>query len=624
MKVLLASPYGFVPEIIYPEYQFLDCLQNGVNELHVLRTGKQPRIFPGRSILHQNPLDVTEDVILSNCIRFERNLGLRFPDFAYHDMNQFFESSDLEELDEYLKTNPLRADLGDFGKLKVDGLNLGECAIFLALRRTMLGDLSEMDEQTRQSFQFQLEACFLGLKLIKRLWKQEGGFDGLVLSHFNYPLSKLTYRYCKLMNPNLHFQLLTTPNLMGQKVGFRATVFEQSRSSLDDYFETWSRNQPFPILKSNKVKRHFQFMFEGKSRKGYSKAVSSRAGQFFDDWGWNRSNATFIAYLSGSQERFSAELSGCESRGSYLFETQLEWVEHLVNLFKDKSAQLVIRMHPREFLKEKPTKLATDLIEIAKGFPVNIRLNIPEDNVSSYDLMQHARAVLVSWSTTTVEASLLGVPVLGYMKDHDTYPMWDLGVIPESKEEYLSLLESWTEDPPEHSLKYSIQTVRWFSYFINLGHMDFEQNLNYKPWVYGQWTDRYCRLFSKLLDKDYNPMVFLSKERVRESEAVQKSFETGESLENCLIKALPKQIEDDTEDHQLVKTMLTDLSRLLFSIPAAYRIRVVSRGEQAVPGPGEYLFVLGASSEESSVASSVRYVSESEHLLKFFCEEVFC
>jgi len=631
MKVLLASLHGFIPEVIYPEYLFCAHLGKTDHQIHVLRTGPENPVFPGRSLLHQDPLDLSMDAVHSNLHRFEEDLEHRFTHFYFHNIRDYLQQEDLLSMESFLGQTDIHENLENFSSILVDGIPLGQCSIFLALRRTMIGSLEDMDEPSRLSFIMQLKACYLSLRLIQNVWKKSGGFDALVASHFNYPLTKLIYWFCSQQNSKLHFQLLTVPNLMGQKQGFRYCVFEQMREPLDDYFENYNKRKPFPLLQTEKIQKHFEFMFAGKSRIGYSKAIGIQAGQFFRLWNFDRERPLFVAYLSGSQERFAAQLAGCESRGEYLFDSQLQWIDRLVKEFSDSDSQLVIRPHPREYIKEKPTKLIEELLNQSKFWPENIHLNTPDEEISSYDLMLHASAVLVSWSTTTIEAGLLGIPVLGYMKDHDTYPMWDLGHIPDSREDYILLLRKWLRDEPSHCLEYSMAALRWFSYYLNIAHVDMESVLNFKRWVYSEWTDRYIREFRKLSDAFYNP-VYLEDSLDTDIQRLLKiSFEERKSLVRLQSESLQLKPEADQSESEILMSVLYSLARQLFSIPEGFKVKVhkdilSEAAQDSKAGPGEIHFKLlsDASSHDSTKrCGKVRSVFPHQRLLKFFCEKVF-
>jgi len=138
-----------------------------------------------------------------------------------------------------------------------------------------------------------------------------------------------------------------------------------------------------------------------------------------------------VAYTSGLDEQAAhnilAEAMDPTGRPSAdVFENQIDWLVALAaHVAKQNDAHLVIRVHPREGANKRDRVvskhlglLRTALVDL----PANVTVVWPQDVVSSYDLMEAADLVLISWSTVGLEAARLGVPVVAAFKTNHVYP----------------------------------------------------------------------------------------------------------------------------------------------------------------------------------------------------------
>ncbi len=138
--------------------------------------------------------------------------------------------------------------------------------------------------------------------------------------------------------------------------------------------------------------------------------------------GLSTSKKILVAYTSSRDEYTGAEFAG-RFRGiifdqTSAFETQIDWLQHLVDFVRDRDdIQLVVRVHPREGKRGQrgPSNHLAELREkFDKPLP-NCLFIWPESKVSSYDLAEITDLAVTSWSSIAMELSRLGVPVLRSM-----------------------------------------------------------------------------------------------------------------------------------------------------------------------------------------------------------------
>ncbi len=131
-----------------------------------------------------------------------------------------------------------------------------------------------------------------------------------------------------------------------------------------------------------------------------------------------------------------------QSHSNTLFEDMFDWLEALVGVVISRPETLfVIRAHPDE---DRPGKASRESVaDWFRRSPLNGRENVvfiePSEYVSSYELIDRAKAVLVYSSSVGLEASVLGVPVL--CAGRARYTQAQTVVFPTSRQAYLDQLD---------------------------------------------------------------------------------------------------------------------------------------------------------------------------------------
>jgi len=124
-----------------------------------------------------------------------------------------------------------------------------------------------------------------------------------------------------------------------------------------------------------------------------------------------------------------------------IFTNMIEWLKETIQYFSArKDLQLLIRVHPAEIRGTIPSRQkAVD--QINKMFPrlaSNIKVIPPENQVSTYPLMEHCDSVIIYGTKTGIELAGTGIPVIvageAWIKNKG------ITIDPASKEEYFSIL----------------------------------------------------------------------------------------------------------------------------------------------------------------------------------------
>ncbi|KAF0146425.1 MAG: hypothetical protein FD156_93 [Nitrospirae bacterium] len=149
---------------------------------------------------------------------------------------------------------------------------------------------------------------------------------------------------------------------------------------------------------------------------------------------------------SSQDELLSAKAVGAKVLCNNIFQEQTEWVQFILDRFSEsKDYFIVLRVHPRDFPNQRENKHSEysvfyySLYEKYKNSD-SIHINLPQDNISLYDLFEEAALVLNGWSSAGEEAGLLGIPVVSAFQDYCNYP-GNLEPSYADRLEYLNLIQ---------------------------------------------------------------------------------------------------------------------------------------------------------------------------------------
>lgn len=216
------------------------------------------------------------------------------------------------------------------------------------------------------------------------------------------------------------------------------------------------------------VTSHYLELLRGTSPFVYSRPISS---QYFDVrkyFGVQPHQKVAVATLGSYDEERAAEVVGARVHTAPpLFKTQIDWVKALASYAERRpDLFLVIRVHPREFPNKRENASSHHgqlMKEAFSGFPANVAVNWPEDEISMYDLADQTDVFLNSWSSVGQEMALLGIPVVLYAPDVAFYPA-DLGYVGTSIESYFAAIECALTDG--WSFERVRRAYRWYVYFF--------------------------------------------------------------------------------------------------------------------------------------------------------------
>jgi hypothetical protein len=146
-----------------------------------------------------------------------------------------------------------------------------------------------------------------------------------------------------------------------------------------------------------------------------------------------------------------------------------EWITRTVQYFANRNdVQLVIRVHPGERLTHGPSMV--DVVNAAMpAVPENIHIIGPLEKVNTYDLMEFTNLGLVFTTTTGLEMSLNGIPVIACGNTH--YRNRGFTLDPKSYDDYFNVLNSVLSNVGKSQLTEAQVELAWrYAYYFFFGY----------------------------------------------------------------------------------------------------------------------------------------------------------
>lgn len=128
-----------------------------------------------------------------------------------------------------------------------------------------------------------------------------------------------------------------------------------------------------------------------------------------------------------------------------VFENQFNWVsETIMWTSKRPEINLIIRLHPRDLPNKRDSIISeqhSKWIGLLADLPPNVVVNHPDQQISFKEVCVISDVLVTGWSSTAIEAMLLGKPVVTYDQHLPGFPK-DLHLTGESKKEYFNNLDT--------------------------------------------------------------------------------------------------------------------------------------------------------------------------------------
>lgn len=251
---------------------------------------------------------------------------------------------------------------------------------------------------------------------------------------------------------------------------------------------TWRvfNSNPLSTRQVFNASKHLRSLFKATSPWVYStSATAASRSEIQNRIGSLDSQKVFLLTTSSQDEIFAATFTGVFEFNTTktLFANNYEWVNFVVSAVNSNPDWfLIIRPHPREF-PNKREKVMSDSGQTLSLFlekfidHPRIFVNLPNQEISIYDLAKITDVHLNSTSTVGVEFALLGIPSIltgeGFLT---SYPP-EISNIPTSIENYRSLMEKVSKGDSGAA---QVSAIKWLWFR--------QRVVNHKVWRTGPYV----------------------------------------------------------------------------------------------------------------------------------------
>jgi hypothetical protein len=239
----------------------------------------------------------------------------------------------------------------------------------------------------------------------------------------------------------------------------------------------WTGWQNSNISKADRLRleSHKRELLAGKSAFVYSSPFNSRSTtqSTKKKLGIQGGTKTILMSLSSTDEIVASKTIKRGAAVFYpgnVFDDQFQWVSETISWASGKTEiRLIVRPHPRDLPNKRDSILSEQhakWMSLFKTLPSNVVVNHPDQKISFQEVCRISDVLVTGWSSTAIEAMLLGKPVVTYDQRLLGFPK-DIHMTGDSKDEYFKNLESSLVG--ENQLDHEEVANRWLAHFLVRG-----------------------------------------------------------------------------------------------------------------------------------------------------------
>ena len=550
MNFVFFSPYTSMWNMSLIERAVYKNLQHEENNLFIINCNEDLTdhcmVFNALK-LDNNASKEQKKKICKRCISY-KNLANKRLDNQY-DIKNLLQENDFLEIDRILET----INLQNFRDIIVFDLPVGQIALHDFILINKLSTLDSIEEDWNfyvNIFKTTLISLFAFKNFIKK-----NKVDCVISVNNLYSNHQVVAKFaeknnmdCYAINPDSsipHKQLQHLKIWKGVKAGMnhdalinwknqKFKLTDKQIQSTTNYISSSISGGHYLNFSQPKNDKNKNFLFN--KTKDYKKIIS--------------------IILSGIEEDYCLESSGVSInclKKKKIFINQIEWVKKIIEFSKiNKDIFFIVRPHPREWLKIKNNEFSENYHHLKNLFDKvnndNFFIDYPKYNINIYDHAQIANLFLTNGSSTFVDFSLLGFPIIDsglYKLQYPHNEDFDYDSIKEYFEKVHMALKT------NRSIKISEKYFRWFAWTNSYDTIDIssqltkDENFNNVNFLY--------KFFSRILEH-VNVYIFKNFELnklnnvVNDNKIMLKKFFTNRKA-SLINSNLPKILSD--EEHNV-------------------------------------------------------------------------
>jgi hypothetical protein len=216
-------------------------------------------------------------------------------------------------------------------------------------------------------------------------------------------------------------------------------------------FRNWEKSKDLSITNEElrRAQAHVEQLKIGKSPFVYSAAQKQNtlSTDALSVLGVPSGKRVVVLSLSSTDETVASKIIGRGHKTNFpgtVFESQFDWVKTTVDWASKRSdVTLIIRLHPRDLPNKRDpleSRQHSIWMELLSNLPKNCILNHPNQRIPFADICRVSDVLVTGWSSTALEALMMGVPVVTYDQSLPEFPV-SLQLSGSTKNEYFSNLD---------------------------------------------------------------------------------------------------------------------------------------------------------------------------------------
>jgi len=393
--------------------------------------------------------------VCKKCVSYKNLLRVKF-DKIFYDIKTLLTTDDNTFIDNEIR----KVNINNYENFSILNVDVGKIALHDLILIKKLSSLKKI----KDNWPFYISIlktslkCLLAFKNLANINK----IDFVISPNNLYSHHQVVAKYAKTLGIQ-EYSILSNALVPHKKLQFSKLLKGINSGFSFNALKKW-RNKNFLLsqesidfvieyLISNFTGNHY--LNFSKSKKKNNNFLKKKIGNY---------KVIIGVILSGAEEDFCVIKSDVNLQYSLrerIFKNQIDWLEHLTKYAENnKEICFIIRFHPRDLKNDthRYTENYIDLKESIKSVNLkNFIIDDPKENISIYDYLDVVDVMLTYGSTTFVDFSLFGVPVIDADLSKLQYPHYfDY----KDKDDYFSTIENALNSG--RSLSISEKYFRWF------------------------------------------------------------------------------------------------------------------------------------------------------------------
>jgi hypothetical protein len=473
LSVLNFSPYAFINVHAYPESIVCKTLEgrgHSITQVRCKGIYKKNCISMSAAGISYNSSDEKKEQVCNSCKANSSTLKTVFG-FATIYIDDYVTADEVSRIDQIIED----IDTENWTEFQYQDMPIGKYASYEFLLNRKISSIN-FDKELLLEYKAALSNALITLIASQKI-SQKFSPDRVISYNNLYSCNHIFGEIFKKNNSSTVFSLHA-----GSHHKYRLsemTIFKDYiMQSLTNRSAAWYDFSKVALNSTqvNKAYEHIVELLEAKSPWVYSiKSTKKTSEEIRKQLYIPKSAKVLLAMMASGDERFAAAMiDALPPYETPFFRSQLEWIQHLIDLAKRRpDFYIIVRVHPREFPNKREKILSTQAKILRESFdslPSNVIVNWPEDNISLHDLVKVVDVGLNATSTAGLELLMFGIPVVIYDEMQlFSYPR-EFNYVASCKSDYITQITRALADG--FSLDHVINAFRWIAFRSNVVAID--------------------------------------------------------------------------------------------------------------------------------------------------------